>query len=190
MEREEKHGGKAKTKMQNALKSLLKKKQFNLITVKELCEEAEVNRSTFYAHYENTYELLLEMHQSVMSEFYEQFNGERNINGDISSGYFITDKYLLPYLDFVKKNRHIFIAYTTDIANIANKAYTELLSTVFRPAFERRGITDEVTILYCTKFYLQGITTIALEWIKRDCSDNPQKICDIIKTCLSGTSLD
>ena len=47
-------------KMNDALLTILEKKPFEYITVSELCEMAEVNRSTFYLHYENTADLLAE----------------------------------------------------------------------------------------------------------------------------------
>lgn len=39
-------------KMDEALIALLEKKEFSYITVKEICEAAGVNRSTFYLHCE------------------------------------------------------------------------------------------------------------------------------------------
>ena len=45
-------------KMDEALITLLEKKDFAYVTIKEICKVAEVNRSTFYLHYENTSELL------------------------------------------------------------------------------------------------------------------------------------
>ena len=40
------------TRMDEAFLALLAKKDFEYITVKEICEVAGVNRSTFYPHYE------------------------------------------------------------------------------------------------------------------------------------------
>ena len=37
-------------RMDEALIALLEKKDLEYITVKEICEEADVNRSTFYLH--------------------------------------------------------------------------------------------------------------------------------------------
>ena len=37
--------------MDDALIDLLSEKEFEYITVKEICEKAGVNRSTFYLHY-------------------------------------------------------------------------------------------------------------------------------------------
>ena len=47
-------------KMDEALISLLEKKDFEYITVKEICVLAGVNRSTFYLHNETTRDLLIE----------------------------------------------------------------------------------------------------------------------------------
>ena len=45
-------------KMDQAFLELLEKKDFAYITVKEICHEADVNRSTFYLHYETLDDLL------------------------------------------------------------------------------------------------------------------------------------
>lgn len=37
--------------LKQALLSFLQEKPINKITVKEVCERAELNRATFYAHY-------------------------------------------------------------------------------------------------------------------------------------------
>lgn len=47
-------------KMDKAFLELLEEKDFPYITVKEICAKAEVNRSTFYLHYETLNDLLLE----------------------------------------------------------------------------------------------------------------------------------
>ena len=48
---------------------LLKKKHISKITVKEICELSEINRSTFYKHYEDVYDLLRSMIMEMESEF-------------------------------------------------------------------------------------------------------------------------
>ena len=40
--------------MDEALLLLLENKEFEYITIKEICQKAGVNRSTFYLHYQNT----------------------------------------------------------------------------------------------------------------------------------------
>ena len=57
-------------KMDEALIALLEKKDFAYITIKEICETAGVNRSTFYLHYENTADLLSETTQYILDKHF------------------------------------------------------------------------------------------------------------------------
>ena len=61
-------------KFNKALLSLLEKKPFEYITISEICEKAEVNRSTFYLHYENTSDLLKETTTYVLDNFTSYFS--------------------------------------------------------------------------------------------------------------------
>ena len=47
-------------KMDEAFLSLIEVKDFEYITVKEICSKAGVNRSTFYLHYDTVADLLEE----------------------------------------------------------------------------------------------------------------------------------
>ena len=60
--------------MDEALIALLEKKDFEYITIKEICGKAEVNRSTFYLHYENTTDLLREATQYIIDSFLSYFS--------------------------------------------------------------------------------------------------------------------
>lgn len=54
--------------LQNALIACMQQKPFNRITVREICETADINRSTFYMHYKDIYELLDEIEEQVYQE--------------------------------------------------------------------------------------------------------------------------
>lgn len=52
--------------LQDALMELLAERPLNRISVKELCERADVNRSTFYAHYADLEELLRDIEDATI----------------------------------------------------------------------------------------------------------------------------
>lgn len=56
--------------MDEALIALLRKKDLKYITVKEVCEKAGVNRSTFYLHYETLSDLTAEAMEYVDRRFF------------------------------------------------------------------------------------------------------------------------
>src|SRR5690625_5167739 len=54
--------------LKESLMTLLLKKQIFSITVKEICELADINRSTFYAHYDNPFDLLEQIEQELIDD--------------------------------------------------------------------------------------------------------------------------
>ena len=57
------------TKMviQESFAALLKERPINRITVKEICEGAEINRATFYKYYADAYDLLDKIEEQVLA---------------------------------------------------------------------------------------------------------------------------
>ena len=60
--------------LQQALLRILQKKHIDKITIKELCEEAKVNRGTFYLHYATPNDLLMEIEQQFIDENMAMFS--------------------------------------------------------------------------------------------------------------------
>lgn len=54
--------------LKDSLLTLLKEKQISAITVKELCELADINRSTFYAHYSDQFDLLNQIENELIAD--------------------------------------------------------------------------------------------------------------------------
>ncbi|MFA6846158.1 MAG: TetR family transcriptional regulator, partial [Sphaerochaetaceae bacterium] len=52
--------------LKQSLLSLMKERPITKISVKELCEKADVNRTTFYAHYTAINELLQQIESELM----------------------------------------------------------------------------------------------------------------------------
>ena len=109
--------------MDDALLSLLLEKDFEYITIKEICDRAAVNRSTFYLHYENTKDLLVEAVSMINERFQHSFSDSDKVqlmieNAALDELFFITDQWMLPYLDFIRENRHIYKAIHWRISSI------------------------------------------------------------------------
>lgn len=54
--------------LKESLIQLLKEKQISSITVKEICDLADINRSTFYAHYSDQFDLLDKTEEELIEE--------------------------------------------------------------------------------------------------------------------------
>lgn len=60
--------------LQQALLKILQRKHIDKVTIKELCEEAKVNRGTFYLHYATPNDLLMEIEQQFIQENMAMFS--------------------------------------------------------------------------------------------------------------------
>lgn len=70
IEKEDQRTMLTKRMLRDSLVALLKEKSIYKITIRELCEVAGVNRSTFYRYYENQFALLGEMETEILSLIY------------------------------------------------------------------------------------------------------------------------
>ncbi len=173
-------------KMHQALFELLETHDFQQITIKQITEKAGVNRCTFYAHYENTYELLEDTQKTFVKDFFNQYaelgltaNQVKDLSKEESN--FITVKYLLPYLSFIKENKKIYKVYMQNLSVFKSEGvFQAMLKHVFIPIYEKNGVTDTTIITYLANYYLMGITSIIMRWLERDCIDDIHLICEII----------
>lgn len=177
-------------RMDEALLALLEEKDFQYITVKEICEKARVNRSTFYLHYETIGDLLNETIELIMKRFDDKFQSFERITAervaDVSADrlILITPEYIMPYLAFVRENRRVFhIAISQPSAIRTNHFFNRLCADVFYPIMRRFDL-DEQEIRYRLVFYLQGIFALICEWVRGGCEDPSEEIADLLIRCV------
>ena len=91
---------KTRRAIQTAFLKLMKEKGFAAITVKDIIQEAEINRSTFYAHYEDKYDLLNNIENVLLNR----------INGiEIEADVFRTDEIDEAFEDIIRDRAQMLI---------------------------------------------------------------------------------
>lgn len=170
--------------MNQALLKLLEEKEFEYITIKELCQKAGVNRSTFYLHYENMNDLLVESLNYMLEKFYDHYNDEKfNLNIikslDNNDLILIKPKYIIPYLEFIKTNKKLFLVATNNPALFdVYKTFKKMYKDIFSPILDKYNVSENEK-KYILAFYLNGLHSIIIEWIKTDCKDSIDYICSL-----------
>ena len=176
--------------MQQALINLLNKKEYEYISIKEICSQAGVNRSTFYLHYETKDDLLKECIEETNKRFIDFFAKENKsfldkLNSlDLNELYFITPEYIKPYLLFIKDNKNVFYAslnqpYLMEV----NKKYSSLYKYIIDPILNKFNVPEQERE-YMVYFYIKGILAIVDEWIKEGFKDDIDFIINIIMKCV------
>lgn len=164
----------SKMLFKNALMDLLKEKgSVAKISVRELCDRAELNRSTFYAHYQEPNDLLIEIETELLDateEHLEKIGAENDIGAH---------KYILSFLQYIRQNDKPFRALLIDSTD-----------PEFRSRFMQQSIIQFVNNLrielpkeleqYIFSYILNGSTGIIIQWIRSDYAADENEIVNLL----------
>ncbi|MFE6077464.1 TetR/AcrR family transcriptional regulator [Paenibacillus sp. NPDC057886] len=157
-----------------ALLKMLKTRNINKISIRELCQIAGINRTTFYNHYGSQYDVLNEI-----AETYIQSTSFTIIN-DLAAGKNI-DECLTRILQYIKDNVE-FAKLVLDLDNY------DLIShiTISLPQFDHMVIKHlsenlELEEKKAIASYVQyGTVRLLKEWILSDCLKSPEEEAKLI----------
>lgn len=123
--------------LQDALRNLLKQKEFDKISVQDITEAATVNRATFYAHYEDKFALLGELIRITFLDLLEQRNA--TFDGGCSTAFQVIILAVCDYLSELQKshsfNQHQFEPFVE--ATVIDQIHIVLLDGFQRHPVER-----------------------------------------------------
>lgn len=161
---------KTRAALVEALKRLMKHKMFSAITVSELCEAADINRSTFYYHYSSTEAVLYELHEM----FFDKMVIKLNLS-DVSSASINN----LPELtDLLKtasnKNTDLYFMLVHDDNKLLQQHICKYFSTIL--------IKDKVEPLerYGIIYHLLASITIVQLWILEQCPCTAEEMASLV----------
>jgi AcrR family transcriptional regulator len=150
----------------NSLLNLMKIKNFEKIKISDICEESLIKRSTFYAHYDDKYELLIDLFEERKLSLLKVF--EDNENKAFSKEYLM--ELLSILIDHIEENKEI---YSAILANNRNGILIDfLIDTIEKDVSERLKGNSEIKISdlpldIIVKFYAGGLINIGIDCITR-----------------------
>ena len=150
----------------NSLLNLMKTKNFEKIKISDICEESLVNRSTFYAHYEDKYELLIDLFEERKLSLLKVL--EDNENKAFSKEYLM--ELLSILIDHIEENKEV---YSAILANNRNGILIDfLIDAIEKDVSERLKGSSEIKasdlpLDIIVKFYAGGLINIGIDCITR-----------------------
>lgn len=146
---------KTKKNLSDALILLMKQTNFENIKVADICKYALVNRSTFYNHYQDKYELLDDILTDLKNKIFNLDNYQ-----DIKNYYLSFFSILLDYIDKHKKS------FTDILINNKNGIMIDiLLNKLVKDILDNANIKLNIEKEIVVKFYLGGIVYLITEYL-------------------------
>ncbi|HQE70062.1 MAG TPA: TetR/AcrR family transcriptional regulator [Atopobiaceae bacterium] len=159
---------------------LMREKKGKLPTVKAICERARVNRSTFYAHFDNAIDLIRKHSNVLQQDRMKRIAAESGIWRDAT-----VNRQLLEH---IRDNQDFYrVALPNYRSFLSDRSHTENYGEILAPACRRLGIEDEgEKRLFCT-FIDSGLQSVLSEWVEGGCSLSIASVGHVLKICLSMT---
>ncbi len=147
---------------------IAEKKEIKNITVTELVKRANLTRGTFYAHYDNIYDVASEIQSELLTKIFT-YNTNLQTKNDLFN-------YIDSIFAYLKENEKMFKQLLTSddcmlfLNRLNKKISTSLASTIGHN-------TGHLSIL----FFTNGVLNILIQYFRGEISENLNDICDYIK---------
>lgn len=162
-------------RMEQALLELMEQTPFPKITVRLICGRAGVNRSTFYAHYTDLYDMIEQMEANLRKELMDGYP----VPGAVAP---LSRESFLPFLEFIRAHADFYrIALKTRREFPIRQGFDQLWERVVRPLSQKAGITSEQEMLFCFAGFQAAFTTILKCWVEQGCAMEVEQVAEIVR---------
>ena len=154
---------KTKNALYTALQDLMKEKTFEEIKVADICAKALINRSTFYAHFQDKYELLASSINDLKTSLTNELNKNQNFNS--TKEYYIEMiKLFLNHIE-EKKDTYLAIAINNRNSILTDIIYDVMDNDIIAKLKEEKEEITKVPKHIIAKFYLGAVANVGIYWI-------------------------
>lgn len=169
-----------KKELSHALKDLMNTMPLNKITVAMICEKCDLNRQTFYYHFQDIYECLGYIYQSEVVDKLPNFD--------------TLDKWSEHFLSILKyiEDNKVFCLNT--FHSVGRDHLEMFLSQVSFAMVERRvhQVANEIDIEeeqlhFIINFYAVAFSGIIIQWLTRGCRDSSEELAKALFKMLHGS---
>ncbi len=158
-----------KRMVKEGLMRILDKKPLEKVNITELCQEAGINRTTFYRYYESPRDVLTEMRNAFFEETFEHFQKPLTVSG--------IERIFVRLSEHAKLVK-LFFQYNsdTDWTNFFTQIYNSFPERKMMKAFQD---LDENSAKLLTAYLAGGAYFLARQWIMEEIPMSPKDVAAI-----------
>ena len=169
--------------IKRAFLSLMHTKRTGKISVTDICSAAEINRSTFYQHFDEPDSVLKELEDEAIS----QVNDYLVSIGSSYAAHSDAKGCLMLFLHFVRKNDELFRTLLLENSDLHfRKKMFDLTNDMVHSVFEVRA--EEKTKENIYRFLISGSLDLLVEWIRSEYELPEKEFCNLLYTLCEGST--
>lgn len=161
---------------------LLEKKDISKISIKEICEDADINRATFYAHYNDQYDLL----RKIENELLHNINAHlAEINQEINNmnAILLAEK-IFEYLKENAKLCKLLLSERGDF-NFQKQVIMLVYDIIISQLTDKNMLTKE-DAEYVYSFTITGCVGIVQKWLDEDMKKSAHFMAEMVVNLTQG----
>lgn len=169
---------KTEAQLVKGLTKLMKTKSIKNITVRELSDEVDINRSTFYLHYKDIYDMVEKIENNLTDGFLntlDELSKNRITKNTLMD--FLKDTYTIIYSNAdicaVLLSKNGDIAFHKKITDIIYQKIHDIIQNLM----PNSSTENEITIATC--YFISGIIGIIETWLQDINLITPEKMAEI-----------
>ncbi|MDR2480225.1 MAG: TetR family transcriptional regulator C-terminal domain-containing protein [Treponema sp.] len=150
--------------LRDSLVELMRQKPVSKITIKELCQTADINRTTFYVHYRDQYDLLQQIEEDTISyvagmlDKYENKRSRREVIEMVEE--------MVGYIANNSNSIQVLLSENGDI-NFQKRLFNLLTHQEQIIKYFNGKTIDEETREYYSIFFVNGAIGFMQHWLKK-----------------------
>lgn len=171
---------KTKKNLYECILSIMSNKEFEDIKVSDICEKALINRSTFYAHFSDKYELLQSLIFDLTNELKETLN--KNQNFENPKEYYM--KMINLFLNHIDDNLNTYSAIIKNNKNsiLMDMIYNTLLNDITSNLM--KNTTTNIPVDFISKFYIGAVINVGIDYLKNPNKLSKEKVIEYLNQLL------
>jgi len=158
---------------------LLSKKPISKITVKEICENADVNRATFYAHFQDPYDLMRRIEDEFTDNIQRYIEGE-SFGSSQGSALLASITSVLEYVKSNAKLCKVLFSPHGDVSFISK--FMQILGKQFVADWTKEQKLDVKRAEYIVSFAMGGAVELISKWLMSGMKEKPAEMAELMLT--------
>ena len=179
---------KTKAQLREGLARLMQKKSIKEISVKELVDEVDINRSTFYLHYSDIPGLLAEVENEMMEEMQNitEVMKKYPIDPDNSDSVL---QFIVQFFSIMDNDRDLCLALLGPHGDMAFVEQIEnLLAETFLKRLPEKLPKNDPNIKYPYAFILNGCVGLIRTWLSCPVKESPDQVAQMTYRFIEDTA--
>jgi AcrR family transcriptional regulator len=161
-----------KMALRDGLITVLERKPIDRVSIKEICDAADINRSTFYTHYADQYDLLHRVEQELL----------REINAYLD-GYSLGQPFqsIARIFEFIRENAKLCRVLLRENGDIVLQR--EIMMLVQRQSlqeWQKKAGLDQETADYICLFEVDGCLGIVQRWLQTGLRQTSGEMAELV----------